>query len=336
MYRTTKALLTTLLLVSPLVAQATVNEGVSYEGNDSNTSIQSEKHEASLSEKIDSPQANGEYYVANGAIKVTTDSENKLASVEVVDATRAVLTHVHVKAGNGFRCYESTDGFGASELYGNVNGKGKIQEISHITVFYNEVHVPEFVVPEVVIDHDHETDYRFELENPQPGQEYLGDDGKVKITVSEDGETYKVEVLDKCWDLEYIHDTEHRDVPDGTGAITDLPVNDKIIIYINEDETCKLPEEPTIPTEPQEPSEPQEPTEPSEPTEPQEPQEPVVPEEEPKDELPQPQPQEPVVPEPEEPKTPEFLPETGLEGIACALFGTGLVGLGVKLNKKRK
>ena len=294
MYKTTKALLTTLLLVSPLVAQATVNEGVSYEGNDSNTSIQSEKHEASLSEKIDSPQANGEYYVANGAIKVTTDSENKLASVEVVDATRAVLTHVHVKAGNGFRCYESTDGFGASELYGNVNDKGKIQEISHITVFYNEVHVPEFVVPEVVIDHDHETDYRFELENPQPGQEYLGDDGKVKITVSEDGETYKVEVLDKCWDLEYIHDTEHRDVPDGTGVVTDLPVNDTIIIYINEKDICKP------------------------------------------DVIPPVEPQEPVVPEPEEPKVPEFLPETGLEGIACALFGTGLVGLGVKLNKKRK
>ena len=321
-----------LALTSPLAVKAAVSEGVSHEGNDSNTSIQGEKHEASLSEKIDSPQANGEYYVANGAIKVTTDSENKLASVEVVDPLRAVLTHIHVKASDGFRCYESTDGFGASGLYGNVNNKGKIQEISHITVFYNEVHEPEFVVPEVVIDHDHETDYRFELEDPQPGQEYLGDDGKVKITVSEDGETYKVEVLDKCWDLEYIHDTEHRDVPDGTGTVTDLPVNDKIIIYINEDETCKLPEEPTTPTDPVVPSEPQEPTEPSEP---QEPDVPVVPEE-PKDELPQPQPQEPVVPEPEEPKTPEFLPETGLEGIACALFGTGLVGLGVKLNKKRK
>lgn len=296
MYKTTKALLTTLLLVSPLVAQATVNEGVSYEGNDSNTSIQSEKHEASLSEKIDSPQANGEYYVANGAIKVTTDSENKLASVEVVDATKAVLTHVHVKASDGFRCYESTDGFGASGLYGNVNNKGKIQEISHITVFYHEVHEPEFVVPEVVIDHDHETDYRFELENPQPGQEYLGDDGKVKITVSEDGETYKVEVLDKCWDLEYIHDTEHRDVPDGTGVVTDLPVNDTIIVYINEKDICKPDVIPPV-----------------------EPQEPVVPE-----------------PKPEEPKVPEFLPETGLQGLAYGVFGLGLAGLGVKLNKKRK
>ena len=263
MYKTTKALLITLLLTSPLVAQATVNEGVSYKGNDSNTSIQSEKHEASLSEKIDSPQANGEYYVANGAIKVTTDSENKLASVEVIDATRAVLTHVHVKASDGFRCYESTDGFGASNMYGNTNKHGKIQEISHITIFYHEVHEPAFGVPGVLIDHDHETDYRFELENPQPGQEYLGDDGKVKITVSEDGETYKVEILDKCWDLEYIHDTEHRDVPDGTGVVTDLPVNDTIIIYINEKDICKPdvippvePQEPVVP-EPEEPKVPE-------------------------------------------------------------------------------
>ena len=287
-----------LALTSPLTVKAAVNEGVSYEGNDSNTSIQSEKHETSLSEKIDSPKANGEYYVANGAIKVTTDSENKLASVEVVDATKAVLTHVHVKAGNGFRCYESTDGFGASGLWGNTNKHGKIQEISHITVFYHEVHVPGFVVPEVVIDHDHETDYRFELENPQPGQTYVGDDSKVKITVSEDGETYKVQILDKCWDLEYIHDTEHRDIPDGTGVVTNLPVNDKIIIYINEKDICKPDVIPPVT-----------------------PQEPVVPEQ----------------PEPEEPKVPEFLPETGLQGLAYGVIGLGLVGVGlVGTNKKRK
>ena len=296
MYKITKALLTTLLLVSPLVAHGAVNEGVSYEGNDSNTDIQGERHEVSFNEKIDSPQANGEYYVANGAIKVTTDSENKLASVEVVDATRAVLTHVHVKAGDGFRCYESTDGFGASSLWGNTNKHGKIQEISHITIFYHEVHVPGFVVPEVVIDHEHETDYRFEVENPQPGQTYVGDYEKVKVTISEDGETYTVQILDKCWDLEYIHDTEHRDIPSGTGVVTDLPVNDTIIIYVNEKDICKPDVIPPV-----------------------EPQEPVVPE-----------------PEPEEPKVPEFLPETGLQGLAYGVFGLGLAGLGIKLNKKRK
>ena len=47
-------------------------------------------------------------------------------------------------------------------------------------------------------------------------------------------------------------------------------------------------------------------------------------------------PQEPVVPEPEEPKVPEFLPETGLQGLAYGVVGLGLAGLGIKLNKKRK
>lgn len=286
-----------LALASPLAVKAAVNEGVSYEGNDSNTDIQGERHETSLSEKIDSPQANGEYYVANGAIKVTTDSENKLASVEVVDPTKAVLTHVHVKASDGFRCYESTDGFGASGLWGNTNKHGKIQEISHITVFYHEVHEPGFVAPGVVIDHDHETDYRFKVENPQPGQTYIGDYEKIKVTISEDGKTYKVEILDKCWDLEYIHDTEHRDVPDGTGVVTDLPVNDTIIIYVNEKDICKPDVIPPVT-----------------------PQEPVVPEQ----------------PEPEEPKVPEFLPETGLQGLAYGVVGLGLAGLGIKISKKRK
>ena len=290
MKKTVQALLLVALLGSPLISKAAVGEGKPFEDNDSNTSIQSEYHEPSLSEKIDSPQANGEYYVANGAIRVTTDSENKLASVEVVEPERAVLTHVHVKAGNGFMCYESLDGFGASNMYGNTNKHGKIQEISHITIFYYEVHVPKSEAPKC----EHETDYKFEVENPQPGQTYVGDYEKIKVTISEDGETYKVQILDKCWDLEYIHDTEHRDIPDGTGVVTDLPVNDTIIIYVNEKDICKP------------------------------------------DVIPPVTPQEPVVPEPEEPKVPEFLPETGLEGIACALFGTGLVGLGIKLNKKRK
>lgn len=290
MKKTVQALLLVALLGSPLISKAAVNEGKPFEGNDSNTSIQSEYHEPSLSEKIDSPKANGEYYVANGAIKVTTDSENKLASVEVVDPTKAVLTHVHVKAGNGFRCYESTDGFGASGLWGNTNKHGKIQEISHITIFYHEVHVPESEAPKC----EHETDYKFEVENPQPGQTYVGDYEKIKVTISEDGETYKVQILDKCWDLEYIHDTEHRDIPDGTGVVTDLPVNDTIIIYVNEKDICKP------------------------------------------DVIPPVTPQEPVVPEPEEPKVPEFLPETGLQGLAYGVVGLGLAGLGLAVSKKRK
>ena len=230
-----------------------------------------------------------------------------------------------------------------------------------IKVEVNEEDVPEEILPPVVNDqesndeepvikpeeeeptpvlppadeHTHETDYIINITDAQPGEVIEELDGKVIITISEDGKTYKIEILDKCLELEYVHDLEYHDeIPDGTGVVTDLPTDEEITIYINDDELCREPEpeepvvpseptEPTEPTEPQEPSEPQEPQEPSEPVVPSEPQEPVVPE-------------EPVEPEPEEPKVPEFLPETGLEGIACALFGTGLVGLGIKLNKKRK
>lgn len=231
-----------------------------------------------------------------------------------------------------------------------------------IKVEVNEEDVPEEILPPVVNDqessdeepvikpeeeeptpvlppadeHSHETDYIINITDAQPGEVIEELDGKVIITISEDGKTYKIEILDKCLELEYVHDLEYHDeIPDGTGVVTDLPTDEEITIYINDDELCREPEpeEPSEPQEPQEPQEPSEPSEPSEPTEPVVPSEPVEPSE----------PQEPDVPvtpepepEPEEPKVPEFLPETGLEGIVCALFGTGLVGLGIKLNKKRK
>ena len=45
----------------------------------------------------------------------------------------------------------------------------------------------------------------------------------------------------------------------------------------------------------------------------------------------------PEQPEPEQPKVPEFLPETGLQGLAYGVIGLGLVGVGlVGTNKKRK
>lgn len=288
MKRTVQALLLVALLGSPLISKAAVNEGKPFDGNDSNTSIQSEYHEPSLSEKIDSPQANGEYYVANGAIKVTTDSENKLASVEVVDPERAVLTHVHVKAGNGFRCYESIDGFGASGLWGNTNKHGKIQEISHITIFYHEVHVPESEAPKC----DHDTEIKHELD-VVPGTTTEVEDGKISVEFTEDGYAI-IKVLDKCINVEFVHGNEHYDA-DGNGWIK-VPVDkvDEIKIFISIDETCKP------------------------------------------DVIPPVTPQDPVVPEPEEPKVPEFLPETGLQGLTYGLVGLGLAGLGIKLNKKRK
>ena len=277
------------LFTTGTVALGAVNEGIAHEGNDSNTSIQSEYHELSLSEKIDSPKANGEYYVANGAIKVITDSENKLASVEVVDPERAVLTHVHVKAGNGFRCYESLDGFGASGLWGNTNNHGKIQEISHITIFYHEVHVPESEAPKC----DHDTEIKHELDIV-PGTTTEVEDGKISVEFTEDGYAI-IKVLDKCINVEFVHGNEHYDA-DGNGWIK-VPVDkvDEIKIFISIDKTCKP------------------------------------------DVIPPVTPQDPVVPEPEEPKVPEFLPETGLQGLAYGLVGLGLVGVGfVGTNKKRK
>lgn len=254
MKKTVQALLLVALLGSPLISKAAVNEGVGYEGNDSNTSIQSEYHEPSLSEKIDSPQANGEYYVANGAIKVTTDSENKLASVEVVDATRAVLTHVHVKASDGFRCYESLDGFGASNMYGNTNKHGKIQEISHITIFYHEVHVPEFEAPNC----DHDTEIKHELD-VVPGTTTEVEDGKISVEFTEDGYAI-IKVLDKCINIEFVHGNEHYDAG-GNGWIK-VPVDkvDEIKIFISIDEVCKpdvvppvTPQEPVVPEQPKVP-----------------------------------------------------------------------------------
>ena len=64
------------LLMNGTTSFAAVNDAVHFDGNDSNTSIESEHHEGAMSDKIDNPQANGEYFVANGAIKVTTDAEN--------------------------------------------------------------------------------------------------------------------------------------------------------------------------------------------------------------------------------------------------------------------
>ena len=39
---------------------------------------------------------------------------------------------------------------------------------------------------------------------------------------------------------------------------------------------------------------------------------------------------------PEKPKLPEFLPDTGLQGLLYGVVGLGLTGLGILANKKRK
>ena len=184
------------LLVGGNTSFAAVNDAVHFEGNDSNTSIESEHHEGAMSDKIDSPQANGEYFVANGAIKVTTDAENKVANVEVVDENRAVLVTVHVKASDGFNCYVSSDGLGANGLIGGTNKHGKVQEISHITVFYHEVHVPEHEAPKC--EHDAEIKHTIPV-----GENKVLEDGKIEVTF-EDGFAI-IKNLDKCLNIDIVH-----------------------------------------------------------------------------------------------------------------------------------
>lgn len=234
------------LLAGGTTSFAAVNEPVHFEGNDSNTSIEGEHHESALSEKIDNPKANSEYFVANGAIKVTTDAENKIANVEVVDTNRAVLVTVHVKAGNGFNCYISSDGLGASGLFGGTNKHGKIQEISHITVFYNEVHIPQHEAPKC--EHDTEIKHTIPV-----GQDTVLEDGKIEVKF-EDGFVI-IKNLDKCLNIEYVHGNEHYDAND-SGYIK-VPVDkvDEVKIFVNVDETCKPDDTPQV--KPQEPTKPE-------------------------------------------------------------------------------
>ena len=236
------------LLVGGNTSFAAVNDAVHFEGNDSNTSIESEHHEGAMSDKIDNPQANGEYFVANGAIKVTTDAENKIASVEVVDENRAVLVTVHVKAGNGFNCYISSDGLGASGLFGGTNKHGKIQEISHITVFYHEVHVPEHEAPKC--EHDAEIKHTIPV-----GENKVLEDGKIEVTF-EDGFAI-IKNLDKCLNIDIVHGNEHYDADDSGYIKVPADKVDEIEIFISVDETCKPDVTPDV--KPQEPSKPEEP-----------------------------------------------------------------------------
>jgi LPXTG-motif cell wall-anchored protein len=75
--------------------------------------------------------------------------------------------------------------------------------------------------------------------------------------VDENGLYYTITLLDKCYEIVYIHDTNHREIIDGSGVIKNLPVNDEVIIYINMKDICKpdvtpdlTPETPDTPEEP--------------------------------------------------------------------------------------
>jgi LPXTG-motif cell wall-anchored protein len=81
-----------------------------------------------------------------------------------------------------------------------------------------------------------------------------------KIEVDENGLYYTITLLDKCYEIVYIHDTDHREIVDGSGVIKNLPVNDEVIVYINMKDICKpdvkpelTPETPETPEQPKVP-----------------------------------------------------------------------------------
>ena len=110
------------------------------------------------------------------------------------------------------------------------------------------------------IDHDHETEFKFTVQNLQPSETVFQQQNMkdvFKIEVDENGLYYTITLLDKCYEIVYIHDTNHREVIDGSGVIKNLPVNDEVIIYINMKDMCKpdvtpdlTPETPDTPEEP--------------------------------------------------------------------------------------
>ena len=120
-----------------------------FEGNDSNTDIEEEKHAGLEHEKIDDPKANGVYQIAGGGIKITIDEENKTANVEAL-SDDIQIRYVHMKGSNAFNCYIVEDGVTkVIELICPEHKPGKHPEISHITVFWEKVEdLEEPVVPE--------------------------------------------------------------------------------------------------------------------------------------------------------------------------------------------
>ena len=108
-----------------------------FEGNDSNTEIVSEKHEGLFQAKIENPKAGETYTLQDGNIIVIISEDGKSATVQTKEGATVTVTHVHMKGGNGFNCY--TAGEGLVNMQCPENNGGKIPEISHITVVFDYV-----------------------------------------------------------------------------------------------------------------------------------------------------------------------------------------------------
>ena len=249
-------------------------------------------HEDVKTEYVDIVEPNGEYLVADGKIQVKIDETGKVVSVDNLKPNKIKVEFVEVINGGLAQCYISTDGLGSSGMIAPTNEYGKLQTVSQVIVHYTAI---PFVSPSVRIDHDHDSEFKFTIKDLQPDEtifQQLEMKDIFKVEADENGKYYTFTLLDKCYEVVFIHDTNHREIIDGSGVIKNLPVNDEIIIYINMKDMCKPDVTPDL---------------------------------------------TPETPDaPEEPKLPEFLPDTGFEALTYAVVGLGLAGLGLVVSKKRK
>ena len=249
-------------------------------------------HEDVKTEYVDIVEPNGEYLVADGKIQVNIDETGKVVSVDNLKPNKIKVEFVEVINGGLAQCYISTDGLGSSGMIAPTNEYGKLQTVSQVIVHYTAI---PFVSPSVRIDHDHDSEFKFTIKDLQPDEtifQQLEMKDIFKVEADENGKYYTFTLLDKCYEVVFIHDTNHREIIDGSGVIKNLPVNDEIIIYINMKDMCKPDVTPDL---------------------------------------------TPETPDaPEEPKLPEFLPDTGFEALTYAVVGLGLAGLGLVVSKKRK
>lgn len=214
-------------------------------------------HEDVKTEYIDIVEPNGEYIVADGKIQVKIDETGKVVSVDNLKPNKIKVEFVDIINGELTQCYVSTDGLGSNGMTAPTNEFGKLQPVSRVIVHYSAI---PFVSPSVRIDHDHETEFKFTVQNLQPNETLIQQkDMKdvFKIEVDENGLYYTITSLDKCYEIVYIHDTDHREIIDGSGVIKNLPMNDEVIVYINMKDICKpdvkpdlTPETPETPEEP--------------------------------------------------------------------------------------
>ena len=253
MKRTVQVLLLVALLGSPLISKAAVSD------NSTHTTEQ-HIHEDVKTEYIDIVEPNGEYVVADGKIQVKIDETGKVVSVDNLKPNKIKVEFVDIIYGELTQCYVSTDGLGSNGMIAPTNEFGKLQPVSRVIVHYSAI---PFVSPSVRIDHDHDSEFKFTIKDLQPDEtifQQLEMKDIFKVEADENGKYYTFTLLDKCYEVVFIHDTNHREIIDGSGVIKNLPVNDEVIVYINMKDICKpdvkpelTPETPETPEEPKTP-----------------------------------------------------------------------------------